>query len=348
VETPVTGIPVEIAQIERRLRSLWQEGGDALGRACLFNLIVWSENDADTDRVTPIIAELTLRHPCRAIVLLAEPDRAGTSLTAALNAHSHLAAGSRQQVCCEQISLRAVGAAVAQLSSTVLSLLEGDLPTVLWWRGNFLDHPDHFERLQSVAQRIIFDSATGRDPHRRLPQLAERLRRPTTQVYADLSWTRLMQWRRLMADCFDNEQFRPLLPQLRNAVITHGHRHGARLRALLYAGWLATQLRWPPEEATEQVLVRECSGGAAVDMGIESVEISGGGSHLRLQRDCGENAAMAVVTTQEFCSLPRKQALQRPSETALVSQELHHVVPHATYERAVAMAALLEETSNTP
>jgi len=334
-------MPVDVAQIERQLHALWQQGGDAVARACLFNLVVWCESETDRDRASATIGELTGRHPCRAIVLLAEPGE--PSLSASLSAHCHLTAGGRQQVCCEQISVSAGGASVAQLAPTVLSLLEGDLPTVLWWRGNFLEQPEQFERLQVVANRVLFDSSAWRDAERWLPQLAERLARPTTQVYADLSWTRLTLWRKLMADCFDDAHFHPLLPRLRHALVTHNHGAGVRLRALLYAGWLATHLRWSPEDAAERVVLQECSGGDATDAGIESVELTAEGARVHLQRDCGECTASAVVTTPEWCSLPRKQALARPTELALLSQEFNHIVPHTTYERALAMAAVLEQ-----
>ena len=343
--TAGTAAPVDVAQIERQLRALWQQGGQTVSRACLFNLVVWCESETDRDRAGATIGELTSRHPCRAIVLFAEPVRAESSLDASIAAHCHLAGGGRKQVCCEQISLHAGGAAVSQLAPTVLSLLEGDLPTVLWWRGNFLDRADQFARMRGVADRIVFDSAQWPEPECWLAMLAAEVHEPVACLFADLSWTRLTLWRKLTADCFDEPAIRAVLPQLRRVTVSHGDGAGARMRALLYAGWVAMELGWPPKIAMERVMFRKCSGHDVADVGIESVELEADGALVRLQKNFAEHTATAVATLPELCSLPRKQAFAPLTEAMLMSQEFDHVAPHATYARALMLAATLAQTS---
>lgn len=341
--TAGTATPVDVAQIERQLRQLWREGeeGEHVFRACLFNLLVWCESDADHDRATALIHELTNRHPCRAIVLQADPQGEEALLEASISAHCHLAGGGRGQVCSEQISIHASGEAVAQLAPTVFSLLESDLPAVLWWRGNFLEKPEQFRRLLPVVDRVIFDTAAWKDSDCWLPVLAAEMRGESAHIFADLNWSRLTLWRKLTADCFDEAQYREVLPQVRRVTVRHGTSPGARLRALLYAGWLAAQLGWSVAEAKERVLVRECSGEDVAEVGIESVDLSAAEASLQLRKDFTHHTAAAVVTLPELCSLPRKQAFAPLTEAGLMSQELDHVAPHAAYERAVAVAGVL-------
>jgi len=339
--TAGTSATVDVAQIERQLRVLWQQGGQTVSRACLFNLVVWCESETDRDRVGATISELTSRHPCRAIVLFAEPARAESSLDASIAAHCHLAGGGRKQVCCEQISLHAGGAAVSQLAPTVLSLLEGDLPTVLWWRGNFLARADQFTRMRGVADRIVFDSAQWPEPECWLAMLAAEIHEPPPPVFADLNWLRLKLWRKLTTDCFDEPAVRAVLPQLCRVTVSHGGGAGARMRALLYAGWVAMELGWPAKIAMERVMFRKCSGHDVADVGIESVELEADGALVRLQKDFAEHTATAVATLPELCSLPRKQAFAPLTEAMLMSQEFDHAAPHTAYARALMLASIL-------
>src|SRR5437867_302840 len=202
LETFAAGIEtaVDVPAIERQLRELWalasESGQGQITRACLFNLVAYCETDAERDHATEVISTLTSRHPCRAIVLLAKADESQPELGASITAHCHLAGGGRKQVCCEQISIHASGASVAHLAAAVLPLLESDLPTVLWWNGVFLERPELFRRLNAVSDRVLFD--TSRWPAPNLTGLVQVIAGNPRTTFADLSWSRLGLWRRLL------------------------------------------------------------------------------------------------------------------------------------------------------
>jgi glucose-6-phosphate dehydrogenase assembly protein OpcA len=335
----MTAAAVDIAQVERQLSALWKEGGDAVSRACLFNLVVWCESETDAGRATATVGELTGRHPCRAIVLLAASGDA--PLTASISAHCRRAGGGKQ-VCSEQITVRAGGSSVAQLAPTVFSLLEGDLPTVLWWRGNFLEQPAQFERLRDVAGRIVFDTSAWPGAERQLKRLHQMIATTPGRMFDDLSWTRLTLWRKLTADCFDDAQVRPMLKRIQCVLVRHGGGAGARVRALLYAGWLATRLGWTTDRARVCVRVEECAGEDVSEIGIESVELLSGEGSALIRKDFGGHTAQAVVTMPQLCSRPRRQAFAPLTETELMAQEFDHVAPHTGYERALALAGAVE------
>ncbi len=345
---------VDVAGIERQLNELWQvaaesgkdPGSRAVTRASLFNLVVYCETDAARDHATATISELTSRNPCRAIVLSAKPDAPQPELSASITAHCHLAGGGRKQVCCEQISINAAGRSVTDLPGAVLPLLESDLPTVLWWQGNFLERTELFSRLSSVADRIFFDTsmwpvgARGRAPLRELFNVIAANARCN---FADLSWTRLAPWRALTAEVFDEPRCRAELHKINQIAIAHGCGPGAGLRALLYASWLATQLHWSPRDAVVRIQLSARDDPDATDVGIISVGLKSDSATVSIHKNHGERAASATVEMPDVCGLPRKRAFWPTDDASLISQELDHSARHTVYERALAMAADVSE-----
>ena len=357
LETFTAGVEtaVDVPAIQRQLRELWALASESdkgqITRACLFNLVAYCETDAGRDHATEVISTLTSRHPCRAIVavcrargplaseLAGEPPalQLPDELTASITAHCHLAGGGRKQVCCEQISILAAGASVAHLPAAVLPLLESDLPTVLWWNGVFLERPELFRRLSAVSDRVLFDTSQWPAPD--LAGLRQVIAANPRTNFADLSWTRLGLWRRLVAECFDEPHCREALPQIRQIEVVHGCGPGARLRALLYASWFAAQVGWTPRDAGMRVRLLARDDQDATSVGILSVSLKGDGIEVCVRKNYGERTASATVMVPEACGLPRKRAFWPTDDASLLSQELDCSTPHRVYERVLAIAA---------
>ncbi len=331
---------VDVVEIEHQLAALWEiaaanEPG-IVTRASLFNLVAYAEDETARDHAADIIAALTSRHPCRAIVLLARPEERQAALSASIAAHCHLAGGERKQVCCEQISIAAAGPGVAQLPGTVLPLLESDLPTVLWWRGNFLKRPDLFRRLLAVADRFIFDTSYWDEVP--LPDLAKTIAAHRRCRFADLSWTRLAFWRGLTAELFDTPECRTELAHLESVEIIHGEGPGGRLRAELYAGWLASHLDWTPTVAKRRLHLTVSHDSEARHVGLMAVTLKSAAGEFVVHKDHGRQTASAVARLPRMCELPRRRALWPNDEGALLSQELDCPTRHVVYEQALALA----------
>lgn len=335
---------VDVAGIERQLRELWQLAAESgtehqISRASLFNFVAYSETDAARDHAVEVVTALTGRHPCRAIVLLAKVEESADELSASITAHCHLAGGGRKQVCCEQISIFASGKGVAQLGATVLPLLESDLPTVLWWNGNFLGRPDLFRRLGAVSDRVLFDSSSWPSPRAELAGLAKLIDGQARTDFADLSWTRLALWRRLAAEAFEEPRAQEALPGIRQIRVAHGRGQGAELRALLLGSWVAAQLSWTAEAAREQIQFEVSPDPEAPAMGVMKLTLIGENFEMCVCKQHGESTASATVTMPDACGLPRKRAFWPCDDVALLSQELDHNQPHKVYRRALEMAA---------
>jgi glucose-6-phosphate dehydrogenase assembly protein OpcA len=354
LETFTAGVEtaVDVAQVERQLHELWQLAAESekdptrrqITRACLFNFIVLCETDAEAAHASEVISTLTSHHPCRAIVLSAESNASTSELSASISAHCHLAGTGQKQVCCEQIAIRASGQSIAHLGSAVLPLLESDLPTIVWWQGNFLTRIDLFRRLVGVADRIIYDTSAWPNPQPQLAGLARVLTEHTRCSFTDLSWTRLGLWRKLAAEFFDEPHCCAELPQIRAIDIAHGGGPGAGLRALLYGSWFAAQLRWPLPEARARIHLSERDDRDATSVGILSVSIKTGDATFSVRKNHGEHTASATVDMPHACGLPRKRAFWPADDASLLSQELDRPARDPVYEKALAIAASLLET----
>ena len=356
LETFAAGVEtaVDVAQIERQLHELWQLAAESerdpsqrqITRDCLFNFVVLCETDAGAAHASEVISTLTSHHPCRAIVLSAGSDSAPSERSASIFAHCHLAATGHKQVCCEQIAIHATGQSVAHLASTVLPLLESDLPTIVWWPGSLLERIDLFRRLVAVADRVIYDTSAWTNAPPQLADLARVITEYPRCSFADLSWTRSALWRRLAAEFFDEPHCRAELTRIREVDIVHGCGPGAGLRALLYGSWFAAQLHWPVAEARTRIHLSERDDRDAPSVGILSVTIQTDRATFSIRSNHGENTASATVEMPNACGLPRKRAFWRSDDASLLSQELDHFTRDAVYEKALAMAvAWFEESS---
>jgi glucose-6-phosphate dehydrogenase assembly protein OpcA len=355
LETFAAGVEtaVDVAQIEHQLHELWQLAGESSGkkssqqqitRACLFNFIVVCGTEAERDHATETISTLTTRHPCRAIVLLAQPEARQSELSAAISAHCHWAGGERKQVCCEQIAIRASGTGVEKLKPVVLPLLESDVPVVIWWPGDFLQQIEMFRRLTDVAGRIIYDTSSWVKPDAQLAALAGVIAKNRDCSFADLSWTRLGLWRRLAAEFFDEPHCRAELNKIRAIEIEHGNGPGAGVRARLLGAWVASQLNWSVTDATATIHFTERDDHDATSVGIISFVIKTDAATFSVRKNHGELTATARTEMPTLCGLPHKRAFRPTDDASLLSEEFDHSVRHAVYERALIMASQLFRT----
>lgn len=266
----LSGAPrqVDIRAIEQELASFWEAAGvpgDGHGpvtTARVLNLIAVATRVTDAERVQQTLSRLIYRYPCRAIVVIAEPEAPAPGLEAWIQAHCQPPDPSGVQVCCEQISLLAKGAALREAWGVVLPLLMPDLPVSLWWLGEPPQSTPRerrgtpvrpgepllaelLERLLRVSDQLIADSAAFARPEDGLWWLAARCDQAAGRYHvADLAWARLAPWRTLLAQCFDPPDTRTYLEQIEQVELEHAP--GGETEAVLLVAWLASRLGWEP------------------------------------------------------------------------------------------------------
>ena len=249
------GKGIDAAKLERELNAMWAEmsapegEGSAAGvvRACVLNLVVYAEGAAERAEVDDLLSEIVERHPCRAIVLVAERGGAEPRLEAFVSTRCQLSSRGSKRICGEQITIEAAGPAVDTASSAVAPLLVPDVPVFLWWKD--IPHYDDrlFTPLAGMADRVVIDSASFDRPHEDLRRLAGLLAGGRTRL-SDLNWGRLTSWRALVAGFWDVADYRDSLARIERVVIEYDPPDRSRgeiaPKALLALGWVASCLGW--------------------------------------------------------------------------------------------------------
>ncbi|MDB6077713.1 MAG: hypothetical protein JWO82_1460 [Akkermansiaceae bacterium] len=236
---PELGQEVPIAAIDKELRKLWS-ADEARTNASLMNLAVYSEVPEDLEKNSAAVRELTQQHACRAILIGIDRAAPEASITAWITAHCHLAEG-RKSVCCEQIAFALTGKATGRLRNTVFAHLASDLPLIFWWQGEL--SPLFEDRLYSLVDRFVFDSASWADPKASFGKIDAALSLATRDlVMQDLAWTRTYQFRVSVAALFDDAVALAALPAVQSVEITaHPAHRGSALQLL---AWLVVQAGW--------------------------------------------------------------------------------------------------------
>ena len=170
------GIPVELRNVEAELAKLWGPAAEQLGgpdlenphvtRVALANLVVECL-DGNLEPLGPALETVMARFPCRAIVLCGSDDLA-RKISAEISALCHLPSPGLPQVCSERIALKAGPNAIDLLPGAVRSLLEANLPHILWWTGDPRKHEPLF-RASPKSVRVWSSTCPIQTRTRRAP-----------------------------------------------------------------------------------------------------------------------------------------------------------------------------------
>jgi glucose-6-phosphate dehydrogenase assembly protein OpcA len=263
-------IPVSVEYVEAQLTELWRDvaevaqargGVQGVTTAQVLNLLIRAESPEAAADYIKDVEQITGHHPCR-VILMVLNQQEDLPVQARVSIHCQLPPAGGRQVCCEQIWIESGVPSSRQIPAAVIPLLLSDLPVFLWWpRGAPFD--DYlFRTLADSLNRLIVDSAMFENPEGTLSKMAERIGKHWPNVaVSDMNWTRLLNWRELVASFFDPPTMRPYLDRIDRVDIEFmlgGRRVVNRAQALLVSGWLASRLGWQPVEPVYQ-LVRASS-----------------------------------------------------------------------------------------
>ena len=341
VESYSLGIPVEISEIDRKLKRLWAESGDSKTRASLMNLAIYNQKWDSLEKNTQLIARITENHACRALVIAADCNSKESRVQAWISAHCHVSRAGSKQICSEQLSFLLEGDCANLLPGIVFSHLDSDLPLYLWWQDEFADPMD--PQLWAWVDRLIYDSQTWRDFDAQM-RLVETAEREANQriVLCDLNWTRLDKIRYALAQFFDHPSSHHRFEKIEGAIIDFAP--GYRSTAMLLTGWLGAQLNWRPEkiktpdkirfvdakERNIEIDLRERGRGP-----IDKVVLSSGGIEFVVaQAKCGDLLEVWRGRKGEK-PVPQMMPAQNNDPVSLMSQELMRGGLHQVYLHAI-------------
>ncbi|HEV8184617.1 MAG TPA: glucose-6-phosphate dehydrogenase assembly protein OpcA [Chthoniobacterales bacterium] len=336
-----TGLPVEIGKIARELKKLWEQGGEAMSRASLINLAVYSEAPGALERNTQLVSAITEDHACRAVVISANAEASEDHVEAWIAAHCHVSRAGSKQICSEQISFALSGSLAKLLPNILFSHLDSDLPLYLWWQEEFPEPMD--PELWRWVDRLIYDSQSWSDFDAQM-RLVEQANESANErmVLCDLNWTRLVHLRLALAQFFDPPLGHNQLANIQRVKISFAPDY--RSTALLLLGWFAAQLGWTLVEAADEATLgfADCAGDAIRVL----LDESAGEPISRCSVSCGETefhvshavgADLLEVTAQLDGSARMHQLMPAAGNdaVALMREELSRGGPHRVYLRAV-------------
>lgn len=241
---------------------LWVQGDTdetkpSLVHACMGNLIVYLEREDDRNDILEIVGEVVRARPSRVILMFAYPDLPDSPIEVSVSAQCWLEGAGKEQVCSEQIRIRATGSKINELPGIVASLLVSDVPVHLWWRDRFLDRQELFHQFVPHIDHVIFEGLHWKNLIEKVEKVAGLLMFLEGQVaITNFNWSRLQPWQQRIAQFFDRGLYEGELEHLcRLSVEFHtppSQQDGRFFQALLLCGWLAGQLNWKLQSGTRK------------------------------------------------------------------------------------------------
>jgi glucose-6-phosphate dehydrogenase assembly protein OpcA len=297
VEAPVIiDLPsTTTSQVNNKLVQLRQEGGAiTLGR--VLTLVIVTDDGTRTEEAIDAANDASREHPCRVLVVARGAKKAAARLDAQIRVGGDAGAS-------EVVVLRLYGALADEGASCVVPLLLPDTPVVAWWPFEAPAVPAE-DPIGQLAHRRITDAANEKNPARALEH------RKSTYVDGDtdLAWTRLTNWRAMLAAALDLPPFERI-----TAASVTGETDSPSTDLL--AAWLAVCLKIPVSR------LRATSG-----EGIVQVVLDRRSGAIDLYRPDGR-----VGTLTQAGQPDRKIALQRRSVRDCLSEELRRLDPDEIY-----------------
>jgi glucose-6-phosphate dehydrogenase assembly protein OpcA len=340
------GMPVDVARVNRSLKTLWEREDDVMTRASSINFAVYSEAADALSFNTRLMAEITRGHACRVILLAANPSARKERVQAWISAHCHVMRAGGRQVCSEQIAFLLEKSTQDVVRNILFSHLDSDLPLYLWWQGQFSDQIDH--QLWNWVDRVFFDSHSWREPTQQMQLLRGSVATSKTRtVLCDLNWRRLIYLRLAVAQFFDH----PWALEQKNAIRTVELSYDPEYwtTAILFVSWLACQLGWTLQQKGESEYQFK-SGNADNTMDVKLTALPGPWiSQVKIQFSEG---GLEVIWKGDFleASLINQQTIKQmlpaglTSIADLVDEELSRGGEHRTYLDALDIAEKLWES----
>ena len=213
-------------------------------RASTLTLAVLCDINDTPASLSNLIGHIVSLTPARVILIVQSVDAPAQFETWISTFTAPGAIGERMLG--EQITFFARPRQYEGLNSAVLSLRMSGLPFVLYWRGQpDLDDRLFFE-LMNECDQILFDSSHFTARSERINQVIARLRKEYDWVsFGDANWQRLLPWRELLAQFFDDPANLEYLNHNTSLeVLFAAGEGGNQSQPMLMMAWLASVLDW--------------------------------------------------------------------------------------------------------
>ena len=319
---------VQPEKILKELANLWVDlakedsakSSNGVIRACSMTLLIASATQEDAEEAAATAAELLHEHPGRAISLRFQAEGENV-LESRVFARCWMPYGQHQQLCSEQIEISASMDRLADVYSAVLGITVPDLPVVLWTKTASLLFRPEFAKMLRLARTVVVDTAQLADTHAALIRLNELFQEGWRMK--DLNWARLTIWREAIAQIFEEDAWRELIPLIDDVTISH---RGTTIAtdACYMAAWLAARL--------PSAKISFVNGAENMDEGVQSVSLAAGVRRAAVSA-CGSDRLATDIDGMQH------QVLTPPyTDQALLHQELSIAGKDPIFEQALSGA----------
>jgi glucose-6-phosphate dehydrogenase assembly protein OpcA len=337
-------------------------------RTSTVNVIVAVDTEDDAKRAEENLSQLSDYSPSRVLILVRN-GRSAKAKTYAVSVKVEEREHTRgvAPVRLETITILAPPGNDQSLASLSSPLLIPDLPDVLYVPYGPLADNLLVSSLFELVDILIVDSVWPRDTGATLAVLDDHRTRQDVGDINDIAWSRLLVWRQLVAQFFDQPAALDALDTIEEVQITYvpiaDNGRCGRSSALLLAGWLATRLGWRAsgelvsfrngwrstlragERGKSREIVLMLLEGGPVDSCacVEKIQIIAGGNAQGVF-EVERTSADEITTTSELSGaspVTRMVHSSCPDERYLISQELRRLHEDPAYTAALDFAALL-------
>lgn len=201
-------------------------------KACLFNLIVFTENLQQVNYLDEVVKSIVARFPARVILIQSDPSIQQIKIEKKV-------LGEKLY---EEVSVELPCNHLKQIELFVLPFLIPDYPICLFYSGNPASDNPSFEELIRLSSRLIVDSETSDNLKDFCSTILHQIGRKIEVV--DLNWARTLGWRLILSNLFDTPEKLKNLAQCKEIRIEFNPSLHSHNPALYFQAWLATCFHW--------------------------------------------------------------------------------------------------------
>lgn len=235
------------AELNRILKAPANSEG---AKACLFNLIVYSQEPLLQAYFADIVKMIRTQFPCRIFMITGNPSAKENEFhVKTLTEKNPDGTG----FLCDEIYIDAAGQDVNRVPFLLLPLLVPDLSTYLLWGRDPTTEQSILPHLEHFATRLIFDAKTTEDLQQFSREMLTRMNSSPIQII-DMNWARIGGWREILAQIYDSAERLEQLATATHIELKYNGQQGGlfihpETQAIYLQAWLASRLEWQFQKA---------------------------------------------------------------------------------------------------
>ena len=234
-----------LSEARDALHNLWHDP-DHLGkqRACLFNLVVFTNEEKDQEETLKMIKSSLQKFPQRLFFISYKKNLETLSLKIAVES----ANSNGEPVSSDILFFETGQESLKNVPFALLPHLIPDLPIYFYWPSPLFKHANLMQDLAPFTTKIILDSQYTPNISSFKEIIFSLMKHQTVEI-ADLNWVRSEGWRDILFHFFQTEEKQDLLKNIISLDIEYNHKesdsiHKDSIQAFYLQQWLSTQVGW--------------------------------------------------------------------------------------------------------